>query len=205
MKFELKSYRDFINEAWHGNGINIFDIDDTLITTPAEIRVYDPIKKKEYHLTPAEYNTFKAKKHHKLDYSDFDKIEIMRKGILVGWVFNILKKTMAANKAVGIITARSDANMIRTFFLEQGIDINPEFIFTVGGPGVGTIAERKLRAFKKFYDMGFRRFQYFDDDEKNIEIAKTLEDIYDDVTIKTKLIRQEWIPDLKKTLKQTRG
>jgi hypothetical protein len=211
MDFKLKGYKDFINEdkfkkylneTWRGNGINVFDLDDTLITSSAQIHVYDPIKKKEYHLTPSEYNTFKIEKQHELDFSDFGKIEIMRKGILINWVFTILKKTMTVNKAVGIITARSDANMIRTFFLEQGIDINPDFIFAVGGPGKGSIAERKKEAFKKLIEMGFKRFQYFDDDKRNIELVKTLEDEFSDISVKTKLIRQEWIPDLKKELKQ---
>jgi hypothetical protein len=116
MNFKLKGYNTFLNEAWSGDAINVFDIDDCILVSSALIHVYDPIKKKKFSLTPAEYNEFKAQKHHKIDYSDFDKIEIMRKGIIVDWVFTILKKTMNMRKAVAIITARGDAKMIKNSF-----------------------------------------------------------------------------------------
>jgi len=202
MEFTVESYTDFGKAGWKGDAMNVFDVDDTLIVTDAQIHVYDPITKKKFSLTPQEYNDFKAQKHQQMDFSDFDKIEIMRKGIIVDWVFTILKKTMIMKKAVGIITARNDAKLIRQFFLEQGIDINPKFIFAVGGPHKDSVAQRKKDAFKKLVTLGFKRFQYFDDDKSNIKLAKTLEDDYDDVTVKTKLIKGKHLPQLKKDLKQ---
>jgi acetylglutamate synthase len=203
MNFKLNDYNTFIKENWSGDGINIFDVDDTIICTNAKIHVYDPIKKENFTLSTEEYNDFENKKHFQMDFTDFDDIEIMRKGIIVDWVFTILKKTMIMGKAVGIITARSDAKMIRQFFLEHGIDINPNFIFAVGGTKTTkTIAELKLDSFKTLINYGFKRFQYFDDDLKNIAIAKTLENEYSNVNVVTKHIKKKWLSQLKNKLKE---
>ncbi len=88
--------------------INVFDVDDTLVVTNSKIKVTDKATNKTFELTPQEFNEYKAKPSHEQDYSDFLSLDILKAGKLIDWTVNILKKTIAKKKAVGIITARSN-------------------------------------------------------------------------------------------------
>ena len=75
-----------------GNKIKIFDVDDTLVVTKSKIKVYDTKTKKWFSLTPQEFNHYKSEPHHKLDYSDFKDLEILKAGKTIEWVFEILRR-----------------------------------------------------------------------------------------------------------------
>ena len=190
-------YRFLAEETRHR--MNIFDIDDTIVVTTAKILVTDHITQEKFELTTHEFNEYKRCPLQDLDFSQFDCPSILRAGLIIDWVFEILKKTVAIDKAVGIITARNDATLIRNFLLENGIDINPDFIWAVNDPNLGskgTNAERKQIAFRKIIEMGFYEFEFFDDDSENLRLAKELENEYDNVIIRTKHIKQKWIPKI---------
>ena len=95
-----------------GKDITVFDVDDTLVVTKSKIKVFNPKTGYEIELTPQEFNTFKTKPHDKFDFSDFRDLEILKGGKIIEWVFNILKRTIAKGKAVGIITARDDESLL---------------------------------------------------------------------------------------------
>jgi hypothetical protein len=178
----LLKYSQFITEKWSGNSITIFDIDDTLTVSNAKIRVHDPETGKTYELTPKEFNEYQKDPNHVLDFSDFRNPDILKAGRIIDWVMNILQKTLQIERAVGIITARDDKDLIIDFLLHNGVDINPDFIFAVNDPRsnfTGSIAERKQQAFVEFIDMGFKNFKFFDDDPENLKLAKQLEKQYD--------------------------
>jgi FMN phosphatase YigB (HAD superfamily) len=72
--------------------IIIFDLDDTLVKTDAKIKIlkkgtHEVIKE----LTPQEFNRFKTKKHHLLNFDDFDSPELLRQGTIIHDIFEILK------------------------------------------------------------------------------------------------------------------
>lgn len=181
-----------------GKDITVFDVDDTLVVTKSKIKVFNPKTGYEIELTPQEFNTFKTKAYDKFDFSDFRDLEILKGGKIIEWVFNILKRTIAKGKAVGIITARDDAKLIYDFLSHNGVKINPDYIFAINDPSLGftgSTAQKKKEAFMKFVQMGFRNFKFFDDDRENIKIANTLNKELPEVKMKATLIKQKWIPN----------
>lgn len=180
-----------------GKAINIFDIDDSLVVTNSKIRVTNPKTGFSTELTPQEFNTFERRPHDEMDFSDFRNVEILKAGLVIEWVFNILKRTINKGKPVGIITARDSGDLIREFLSHHGININPNYIFAVNDNSLGfsgDIASRKKQAFEKFIEMGFTDFKFFDDDEKNIKLAKSITKDYPQVKMIATLIKKKWIP-----------
>jgi hypothetical protein len=180
-----------------GKSINIFDVDDTLVVTKSKIRVFDHKTRKVIELTPQEFNTYETDPDHFLDFSDFRDAEILKAGKIIDWVFDILRRTIKRGKPVGIITARDDGSSVEEFLSHNGININPKYIFAINDPSQnfsGTTAEKKKEAFMKFIDMGFTNFQFFDDDAENIKIADSIAKEDPSIKMRTKLIKQKWIP-----------
>ena len=176
--------------------ITIFDVDDTLVVTRSKIKVHNPKTGFEVDLTPQEFNTFKTRPNDKLDFTDFQSLDILKGGKIIEWVFSILRRAIAKGAPVGIITARDDSKLIQQFLAHNGININPQYIFAINDPVLklkGSTAEKKKEAFKKFIDMGFNNFTFFDDDRENINIANSLNK-EPGITMKAKLIKQKWIP-----------
>jgi len=190
----LLKYNQFITEKRRGSSITIFDIDDSLVITSAKIKVHDPVSGKNYELTPKEFNEYKADPNHVLDFSDFKNPDILKAGRIIDWVMNILQKTMQIERAVGVITARDNKNLITDFLKHNGVDINPAFIFAVNDPASGfngSIAKRKQQAFERFIDMGFRNFKFYDDDVENLKLAKELEYRYP-IEMKARRVKAEF-------------
>lgn len=193
----LLKYSQFITEKWTGDSITIFDVDDTLVLTSAKIKVHDPFTGKNYEMTPKEYNEYERDPDHILDFSDFTNPDVLKAGRIIDWVMNVLKKTMAVERAVGIITARDSKELILDFLNHHDVRINPDFIFAVNSPGEGyegSNAERKQQAFEKLIDMGFRNFKFFDDDAENLRLAKELEKKYD-IKMLTRQVRKQFPND----------
>jgi len=194
----MRKKYNFLNNK-HRHEINIFDLDDTLVVTPAKIIVKDQKKGEIYKLTPSEFNSYEQEDHHELDFSEFHSLEILKAGKLIDWVLDILKSTMKKGKAVGIITARSDWDVIVEFLIHHGILINRDFVFAVSDNRhgfTGSIAERKKQALLEFVEMGFTNFQFFDDNLENLRLAKEISREIPEVKMKTTHIKKEWIPHL---------
>lgn len=183
-------------ESNKNNKITIFDVDDTLVVTNSKIKVFNPKTGYEIELTPKQFNTFKKRPNDKMDFSDFQNLEILKAGRIIEWVFSILRRTISKGSPVGIITARDDASLIQQFLSHNGININPNYIFAINDGALrlkGSTAEKKKQAFMRFIDMGFNDFTFFDDDKENIKIAKSLND-EPGIKMNAKLIKQKWIP-----------
>ena len=178
------------------NAITIFDVDDTLVVTKSKIKVHNPKTGFSADLTPQEFNTFKTMPNDKMDFSDFQSLDILKGGKIIEWVFSILRRTIAKGAPVGIITARDDSKLIQQFLAHNGININPQYIFAINDTSLGfkgSTSEKKKEAFKKFIDMGFNDFTFFDDDEENIKLAMSLSK-EPNIKMKAKLIKSKWIP-----------
>lgn len=163
-----------------GNRLVIFDLDDTLVTTDAKIKIVDRHTGKILkEMTPQEFNSFESKSdRHVLNFEDFSSPEILRQGKFIRDIFEKLKVYYKKGIPVSIVTARSSSELVRNFFLEHGIDIHPQLVIAVNDPQYGyegNIAQRKKEAIKDLIDLGFKRLTFFDDSEDNLRLAKQAE------------------------------
>jgi hypothetical protein len=190
-------YQDFVDPSRKEKyqSITIFDVDDTLVITKSMIKVVDTKTGEKFELTPAEFNEFEKEAYHKMDYSDFQNLDILKAGTIIEHIFEVLRETMAKGRRVGIITARDNADMIFQFLLHHGVVVNPKYIFAVNDPKIGftgSIAEKKKQAFIELVRIGFRDFIFYDDDLENIKIANSLNKEIEGIRIKTKHVKPEW-------------
>lgn len=194
MKY-VKRYQQYLNEAsrpgkpYHGSKILVFDLDDTLVITDAKIKVCDKKTGECFALTPEEFNAYEKQPHHELDFDDFKSLEIMKAGKLIEYYLKIFKEAYKQKLAVGIVTARDDRDMIWKWLREHvGYRIDKDLIFAVNDPihkYKGGISDRKKAAFKDLIEMGYIDFQFYDDDDANLKLVKSLEDEHEGINIST--------------------
>lgn len=194
MKY-VKRYEAYLNEArrpgkpYHGSKILVFDLDDTLVISSAKIKVCNKKTGECYSLTPEEFNTYEKGEHEELNFDEFKSLEIMKAGKLIEYYLKIFKEAYKSKLAVGIVTARDDSKMIHKWLREHvGYRIDYELIFAVNDPihkFKGNISDRKKAAFKELIEMGYNDMQFYDDDDANLKLVKSLEDEYDGINIST--------------------
>lgn len=194
MKY-VKNYKAYLNEArrpgkpYHGSKILVFDLDDTLVISSAKIKVCNKKTGECYSLTPEEFNTYEKGEHEELDFDEFKSLEIMKAGKMIDYYLKIFKEAYKSKLAVGIVTARDDRKMIHKWLREHvGYRIDYELIFAVNDPihkFKGNISDRKKAAFKELIEMGYNDMQFYDDDDANLKLVKSLEDEYDGINIST--------------------
>lgn len=164
--------------AYSEHKISVFDVDDTLTITDAKVKVKDSITGETFSLTADEYNDFDYQYHHELDFSDFDSYEVLKAGKLIEEYVAVLEKAYNSNKAVSIVTARSQRDLIYQWVKEHvGFHVNRDLIFAVSDPEhgfEGTIPEKKEKAFKEILKMGFTDIEYYDDSIKNVRQIRKL-------------------------------
>tara|TARA_A100001037_G_scaffold303765_1_gene338626 strand:- start:1742 stop:2326 length:585 start_codon:yes stop_codon:yes gene_type:complete len=181
-----------LNEAkpYKYGKILVFDLDDTIVVTPARIWVKDKLTGEDFSLTPEEFNTFQKKPSQILSFDEFQSLEIMKAGKLINYYFKILKEAYRLKIAVGIVTARDNHNMIyRWLRYHLKTRIDGDLIFAVNDNKhhnfKGDIAERKKQAFREIIEQGFNDLQFYDDDAENLRLVKSLEKEYPEVKIST--------------------
>lgn len=194
MKY-VKKYQDYLNEVnrpgkpYHGSKILVFDLDDTLVISSAKIKVCNKKTGECYSLTPEEFNTYEKGEHEELNFDEFKSLEIMKAGKLIDYYLKIFKEAYRSGIAVGIVTARDDRNMIWTWLREHvGYRIDKDLIFAVNDPihkYKGNISDRKKAAFKDLIEMGYSDMQFYDDDDANLKLVKSLEYEFDGINIST--------------------
>ena len=187
----LKTFESFINEAkpYHKSKIVVFDLDDTLVISAAKIKVCNKKTGECYSLTPEEFNTYEKGKHEELDFDEFKSLEIMKAGELIEYYLKIFKEAYKMKIAVGIVTARDDRKMIHRWLREHvGYRIDYELIFAVNDPihkFKGNVSDRKKSAFIQLIEMGYKDLQFYDDDDANLRLVKSLEAEYEGINIST--------------------
>ena len=189
----LKLFEDYKG----GKSITVFDVDDTLIVTQSKIIVTNTQTGIQTSLTPQDFNTYKSTPHDEFDFKDFKDLNLLKTGRLIDWVFNILRRAISTGKPVGIITARDNADLIVDFLEHNGVKLDHKYVFAINDPKLGfngSTAEKKRQAFIKFIEMGFSDFHFYDDDEENIKIAKSIPKDFHGVKMDATLIKKKWIP-----------
>ena len=167
------------------NRIMLFDLDDTLIHTTAEILLFKDgkfIRK----ISNTEFNDYVLKPGESFDFAEFDDPKILASSKFTRY-WNTLKREYRKGTHIGILTARSDCDMIKNFLLNNGIRIKDELVMAINDPKLGlsgTIQQKKAEAIKILANAGYNTFIFFDDNEGNLQSAKKLEKEYD-IVIKT--------------------
>lgn len=167
------------------NRIMLFDLDDTLIHTTAEILLFKDgkfIRK----ISNTEFNDYVLKPGESFDFAEFDDPKILASSKFTKY-WNTLKREYRKGTHIGILTARSNCDMIKNFLLNNGIRIKDELVMAINDPKLGlsgTIQQKKAEAIKILANAGYNTFIFFDDNEGNLQSAKKLESEYH-ITVKT--------------------
>lgn len=158
------------------NKIILFDLDDTIIDTIAEIGVVKGGKVIK-RLPNAEFNDYVLGPGESFDFGEFDDPTLLDKSPFTKY-WNTLKREYKKGTHVGILTARGDSRMIKDFFLKNGIRIKDELVMAINDPSLGlkgSIQEKKTEAIRILASVGYDTFVFFDDNEPNLKSAKELE------------------------------
>lgn len=188
----IKTYDQFLLEKkrpFSETSITVFDLDDCLVVTDAKIKVCNIITGDCHELTPEEFNEYEKKHGEEFDFDDFKSLEIMKAGKLIHYYLKILADAYKMKRAVGIVTARDDQDMIYKWMKEHvGFHIARDLIYAINDPIhklKGTTAEKKQQAFREIIDKGYKNIQFFDDDKANLKLVDALKDEYPDINLST--------------------
>ena len=169
--------------------ILVFDLDDTIVVTPAKIQVKNKVTGETFSITPEEFKKKKKKPHQMLSFEEFKSLEIMKAGKLINYYFKILKEAYKRKIAIGIVTARDDQRMIYRWLKDHlRTPIDSDLIFAVNDPVHrfrGDVAERKKEAFREIINLGFNDLQFYDDDDNNLRLVQSLEKEFPMINIST--------------------
>lgn len=168
------------------NRILIFDIDDTLIYSNANIIVIkngSPIKE----ISSSEFNNYELQDGESFDFSKFSSSKLLYNASLTLY-WDTLVNEYNKGTHIAILTARSKPQMIKNFFLHHGIDIKDELIFCCGYskfPYKGSIQYKKSKVIEYLCLLGYDEFVFFDDNKENLAAAKDLENKLEDIKVET--------------------
>lgn len=169
----------------------VWDVDETLFTSGAKVLV---IRDGEVvqELTPQRYNTYDLQTGEEFNFSQFRDPEVLLRTAAKTPYFQVIEKINHAinrkdsNSSIYILTARGPeiVDGLRQLLESHGIN-NIKKIFAVGdNPDYeGTIAERKQYVLGLIRKKHKGQVTFFDDDEKNIELARSIPGI------KTRLVK----------------
>ena len=189
----MKSLREYITEQFTVAGtksdkILLFDIDDTLISSDVKVHVMKDGKLVRK-LSSSEFNNYHLKHGEEFDFCEFNDEELLNSRSYFLKYWNTLKREYNEGVHIGIITARSNAEMFHKFFINNGIDIKRELIFAINDPSLkldgDTIEQRKTNAINRLIRWGYKTFVFFDDNKDNLKTAKELESKYKNIHIHT--------------------
>lgn len=173
----LSSYlnKQFTVGGTTSNKLLIFDVDDTLIHTTANIWVMKGGKHIKT-ISNTDFNDYQLKPGESFDFREFDDADILSRETFTKY-WNTLKREYRKGTHISILTARGNSVMIRKFFLQNGIDIKPDLVFAIGDPVLsltGTVQERKAQIIAHLSRLGYDTLVFFDDNEGNLKAAEEI-------------------------------
>ena len=175
----MKRFSEYLDNVVAGRvsqKLIIFDVDDTLIHTTANIWVMKDGKRVKK-ITNSQYNNYSLKNGEYFDYSEFDDPDILANEEFTKY-WDTLKREYNKGSHICILTARGSVDMVRTFLIKNGIDIKKGLVFATGDPSlglIGNVQERKASVISLLYNKGYRQFIFFDDNEGNLRSVKNME------------------------------
>lgn len=175
-------------ELKQGLGLTIFDIDDTLFHTTAEIKV---IKNGQIvrSLNNQEFNNYELQPGESFDFGEFrDAEKFNRESKPIRPMIAKLKAMLknAGDSTIIMLTARSDFDNKEKFlstFEKYGIDMSRVHVHRAGNlPGDAIPAEKKAVWVRRYLDTGkYGRVRLYDDSRTNLRVFKELEKEYPQV------------------------
>tara|TARA_R100000329_G_C7547264_1_gene193316 strand:+ start:81 stop:689 length:609 start_codon:yes stop_codon:yes gene_type:complete len=186
----MLNYLEYIHEQrLEGNGLTIFDIDDTLFRTQSKVHVMKDgksIKK----LSPAEFNSYKLKSGEEFDYHEFvsskkfyEEARPIRRMLnkLRAILVNIKKKP--GSKMI-LLTARrnfDDKELFLKTFKKHGIDIDNIRVERAGNIPKKPETAKKIIVNDYLKKGNFKRVRLFDDHVGNLKSFMKLKDKFPEV------------------------
>lgn len=175
----MKTFKEYLEEDFKDGGLTIFDIDDTLFHTTAQIAVIKNGKKIK-DLTNQEFNTYKLGRGETFDYSEFrDAAKFNAESKPIVGMLNkakiILKNSQKnPNSKVIIVTARNDFDNKGVFldtFRKHGLDIDKVRVERAGKIGdIHDVAFKKVIIIRNYLlTKQFSRVRLFDDSMANLK------------------------------------
>jgi hypothetical protein len=182
----MKRLKEYIKEQETKGSLTVFDIDDTLFHTTAQIAVIkDGVVLKR--LTNQEYNTYTLNAGEKFDYSEFhDANKFYKESKPIGRMLAKAKAILANSlrnplSKVIIVTARSNFDNKEKFlqtFRKYGFDIDK-----VRVERAGNIGDIEIPAIKKYViinnyiqDGTYGKVRLFDDSMANLKVFLKLKE-----------------------------
>jgi len=157
-----------------GLGLTIFDIDDTLFRTTAQIKVVKDGKVVRS-LNNQQFNTYQLQPGESFDFGEFRNAEkFNRESIPIKPMIAKLKAIIdnAGNSKVIMLTARSDFDNKELFldtFRQYGIDMSRVHVHRAGNLGISPAASKAVWI-RKYLDTGkYARVRLYDDAMSNIK------------------------------------
>ena len=118
--------------------IHVFDLDDTLIRTAAQVRVLGPDGAEIRTLTPAQFTTYALAEGERYDFRDFGNVSILAQGEPVGYTRTIIEAILrhGTRSDFGILTARGDKRLHAPFLIRLfrglfGITLKNSLVFNL--------------------------------------------------------------------------
>lgn len=169
-------------------GLTIFDIDDTLFHTTAQIKVMKDGKVVRS-LTNQEFNNYQLQPGEEFDFGEFRSAEkFAQESEPIKPMINTLKRILdrATNTKVIMLTARADFDDKDKFlgtFEKYGIDMSRIHVHRAGNlPGDDPPAYKKASWVRKYLNTGkYNRVNLIDDSMTNLKVFKSLEQEYPQV------------------------
>ena len=172
----IKHFDEFVNELLihgkHSDKVLVFDIDDTLIKSTAKVFVRKNCRVVKT-LNSQEYNDYKLQQGETFTYEEFEDIQKMLDAEIKPY-FNTMEREYNRGVHISILTARSNKEMIRKFFMKKAdIDIHPNLVFTIGDDLSNlTVSEKKAKCIKTLVEYGYTTLIFFDDNIDNLKEVK---------------------------------
>lgn len=179
-------------------GLTIFDIDDTLFHTTAQIKVIKNNKVVRT-LTNQEFNNYKLQPGEEFDFGEFRSAEkFAKESEPIKPMINTLKRILdrAANTKVIMLTARADFDDKQKFldtFEKYGIDMSKVHVHRAGNlPGDEPPAYKKAIWVRKYLNTGkYNRVNLIDDSMSNLKVFKSLKQEYPTVDFDAYFVKPE--------------
>ena len=199
MKKHLDQWNHFLNES----KLRVFDFDDTLAVTDADVKVVRP-DGSTFVLSPSEYAVYEPvaeynpatgeyinSKDEVFDFSEFDRLINPRQ---IEQVARIMQKVVdaemrdGAGRKIAILTARAPAAGEDILDFLQNvlkIDVNMFELITLG---TSDPQAKKRWIEDQINNLNMHDVLFFDDSPKNIEAVDQLKAEYPEVNIITRLV-----------------
>lgn len=185
------SFREYLIESQERGGLTIFDIDDTLFHTTAQVKVIRDGKVVNK-LDTSGYNRYQLKQGESYDFSEFrDAKKFFEESKPIKRMMEkakiILRNTLnKPTSRVIIITARTNFDnkeMFLNTFRKHGIDIDKVRVERAGNiKDIFGTANQKMIIIRSYLNTGqFARVRLFDDSRENLKVFLSLQKEFPDI------------------------